>query len=370
VIKLCLSSLSLSNFRNYKYSRIEVDSRPVVLIGRNGVGKTNILEAISFLVPGRGLRRSKISEIDNISGNSPWAIAAEICGISGEASIGTGRISEGEGVEKRIVKIDGKIARSQNELAKIFSIIWLTPQMDNLFIEGGTARRKFIDRLVFSFDPEHASRVNAYDNAMRERNRLLAGERLDKIWLNALESKMAEFGVAIAVARQNAVDLLNSASAASQNSFPKSYISLSGEVENLLAAGSALQCEDGFKQLLANNRPQDAAAGRSLVGIHRTSIEVLHVDKNIQVEFCSTGEQKALLVSIILAQSRVGATRHEIIPVLLLDEVTTHLDSVKRSELFKELEDLGTQAWLTGTDREIFDDFDRQIIDVGMLKNS
>jgi DNA replication and repair protein RecF len=354
-VRIHVTRLTLTHFRNYHSARIEADARPVVLIGPNGAGKTNILEAISLLTPGRGLRRAALSDMDNIEDHETWAVAAEIVGSQGQLLIGTGRdVKNSEDSDKRIVKIDGKTSRGQAGLAKIFAALWLTPQMDNLFIEGGTARRKFLDRLVYSFDPEHASRVNAYELAMRERNRLLSEGRGDAAWLAALEQKMAEQGVAITVARTHGAEGLSRAVQLSRHSFPQARLSLSGTVEMMLAEGSALTAEEKFREALAANRAQDAAAGRALIGAHRSQVEVMHMEKNMPAERCSTGEQKALLVSIILAQARAGAAWHGSVPVLLLDEVATHLDPIRRGELYAELAEIGAQTWITGTDAEIF----------------
>lgn len=355
VIRTYVQKLSLSHFRNYQFASFEVDAGPVVLIGPNGAGKTNILEAISLLSPGRGLRRAVLADIDNVAENTPWAISAEICGLQGITTLGTGRSQENEdAADKRIVKIDGKVVRGQTELAKYFTAIWLTPEMDTLFIEGGTARRKFLDRLVYAFDTDHVSRVNTYDYAMRERNRLLQIGRSDPMWLSALEGKMAEHGIAIAVARADATDRLNNVMVCSEHSFPKAQLSLSGIVETALAENSALIAEEKFKEILLQNRGQDASIGRALAGIHRTHVEVMHNKKNMSAERCSTGEQKALLMSIILAQAKAGVAWYGKVPVLLFDEVASHLDSIHRNELFTVLSELGIQFWLTGTDREIF----------------
>ncbi len=360
-----VKSLTLSHFRNYLSARIECGENSIVLVGPNGAGKTNILEAISLLTPGRGLRRAKLSEIDSMHARAPWAVASELYGAQGTVSVGTGRNPEdNESADKRIVKIEGKISRGQTELSRVFAALWLTPQMDNLFIDGGTARRKFLDRLIYSFDADHASRLNAYESAMRERNRLLQTGNADALWLSALEQKMAEQGVAIAVARQHGVEGLNNAVQLSEHSFPKVQITLSGLVEIALIHGSALMAEEKFRETLEAGRGQDAAAGRTLSGIHRSEMEVLHVEKNMPAEHCSTGEQKALLVSIILAQARAGAAWHGSVPVLLLDELVTHLDLTRRTELFAELASINAQCWLTGTDAEIFAGFNGRILKV------
>ncbi len=357
---LSLSSLLLSNFRNYSYSRIEVTPAPVVLTGSNGAGKTNILEAISLLTPGRGIRRAKLSELDNKGlQNTPWAVAATIAGRFGDVKIGTGRDPENlDDADKRITKIDGKLVKGQTELARHLSLVWLTPQMEQLFQESASSARKFFDRLVYSFDTEHASRVNEYEFAMRERNRILQGDRFDAIWLDALEQTMAETGAAIAQARLATSEHINQTIQDSQLSFPKAYIRIIGVLEQRLEEGlAAVAIEQDFKNALAGSRNLDRAAGRTLSGPHRSEMQVIHMGKNMPAESCSTGEQKAMLLSIVLAQARSGARWHGLVPVLLLDEVVAHLDATRRMELFEEIHNIGAQAWMTGTDPALFSAF-------------
>lgn len=369
---ISLSSLSLSNFRNYSYARIEVSPAPVVLTGENGAGKTNILEAISLLSAGRGLRRAKLSEIDIISspcrgeagvGGVPWAISANVFGKNGQVKIGTGRASDAphptsplQGEEnRRIIKIDGKITRGQVELSRHVSLIWLTPQMEQLFSEGASARRKFLDRLVFSFDGEHATRINEYEYAMRERNKLLQYGRADSNWLDALEQKMAQCASAIAIARLSTCEHINHTIATSPLSFPKAHVDVVGFVEDLLKNGNlAIEVENALQNAFAAGRNQDAASGRTLTGTHKSELSVLHLGKNMPAERCSMGEQKALMLSIVLAQARSGARWHGVIPMILLDEAAGHLDATKRLELFEEIYDMGAQAWMTGTEAHLF----------------
>jgi DNA replication and repair protein RecF len=350
VKKISLSSLTLSNFRNYEYARIETSSVPVVLTGENGAGKTNILEAVSLFSVGRGLRRAKLSELDNLSSdNQAWAVAANAEGRMGKVKIGTGRYTETiENTDKRIVKIDGKIVRGQAELARHVSLIWLTPQMEQLFTEGSSSGRKFLDRLVFGFEAEHATRVNDYEYSMRERNKLLQYGRADADWLSVLEQKMAECATAIALARISTCEHINYTISASPLSFPKAYIDVSGFAEDLLKNGkSAVEIENSLKSSFASYRAQDAASGRTLIGTHRSELKVTHLGKNMQAENCSMGEQKAMMLSIILAQARSGALWHGVVPIILLDEVAGHLDGVKRTELFEEIFDTGAQVWMT-----------------------
>jgi len=349
---------------------MEISPSPVVLTGENGAGKTNILEAVSLLTIGRGLRRAKLSEIDKLTPNPQpltptWAISANLIGRLGEVKIGTGRASEAplptsplQGEEnKRIVKIDGKLVKGQAELSRHTSMIWLTPQMEQLFGESASAGRKFLDRLVFSFDADHASRINEYDYAMRERNKLLSLGRGDKIWLDALEQTMAETASATALARITTADHINHTIASSPLSFPKAFVEARGFVEDLLKAGnSALEAENALKTVLAEGRGRDGAVGRTLVGTHRSELCVTHLGKNMPAQNCSMGEQKAMMLSIILAQARAGSQWHGVTPIILLDEVAGHLDAVKRSELFEEISELKAQVWMTGTDFSGFAD--------------
>jgi DNA replication and repair protein RecF len=272
--------------------------------------------------------------------------------------IGTGRAADNpEDSDKRIIKIDGKIMRGQAELSRHLSIIWLTPQMEQLFTEGTQAGRKFLDRLVYSFDADHASRINEYDYAMRERNKLLQYNRgrADLSWLDALEQTMAACAVAIAGARLSTCEHINYTIAASPLSFPKALVDVAGFAEDLLKNGNTgLEVENALKTAYADGRNQDAAAGRTLTGTHRSELRVTHILKNMPAEACSTGEQKALMMSVVLAQARSGARWHGVVPLILLDEVAGHLDATRRLELFEEICDIGAQTWMTGTDTSLF----------------
>lgn len=351
---LSVSSLSLHHFRNYESARIEISEAPVVLSGENGAGKTNILEALSLLIPGRGLRRARLSEMDNIKTNQPWALAFHINGLEGEVRIGTGRIAEQDS-DKRLVKIDGKESRSQAECTRHMAMLWLTPQMEQLFLESASSARKFLDRLVYGFDPDHATRVHAYEHAMRERNKLLETGSRDAAWLDTLEQTMVETSSAIAHARLAIVEGINHAISASPLSFPKARLSVEGFAEEKLAAGEpSLRVEEALKHALETGRRADAAAGRALAGAHKSAFKVFHLGKLMPAEACSTGEQKALLLSIVLAEARFMALKKGRVPVLLLDEVAAHLDAIKRFELFEEICQIGAQAWMTGTDHGLF----------------
>lgn len=353
---LHVRALSLQGFRNYGAQRLEVSAAPVVLTGRNGAGKTNILEALSLLTPGRGLRKAKLADMDSRGNPAAWVVAAQAHGIQGAVQLGTGRDPEGGAeTDKRLVRIDGKAARGQAELARHLAMIWLTPQMEQLFQESASAGRKFLDRLVYSFDAEHAGRINEYDYAMRERNRLLSTMHADGVWLDALEQTMAEMGAAIAQARLLTVEQINQAIQLSPLSFPKAHLNIRGAVEDLLAEGcAAVEAEDQFKVMLRQGRGQDGMAGRTLSGTHRSELSVIHIEKQMPAENCSTGEQKALLLSIVLAQARAGAQWRGVVPMILLDEVVAHLDGTRRLELFEEICQIGAQTWMTGTDASLF----------------
>ena len=356
-----VTRLVLTDFRNYRSARLDFDAGPVVLpvvlTGPNGAGKTNLLEAVSFLSPGRGLRRARLAEIDRRDeagepGTSGWAVAATVTTSRGPIRVGTGR--EPEGGERRIVRIDGEPARSQASLAECLGVLWLTPQMDRLFVEGPGGRRRFLDRLVLGLDPAHATRVAAYEQAMRERARLLRDGPADPAWLTALEEVLAEQGVAVAAGRRDAVERLDGVCAGAEGAFPRARLALIGTVEEWLGAIPALEAEEQFKAALAQNRAADAAAGGAILGPHRSDLAVTYADKGIAAESASTGEQKALLIAIVLAQAALQrATRGEP-PLLLLDEVAAHLDERRRAALFEALSGLESQTWITGTDAALF----------------
>ena len=352
---LSISSLSLSHFRNYHDARIEISSKPVVITGSNGSGKTTILEAVSLLAPGRGLRRAKLSDIGNVRSQQPWAVAAKAAGQHGEVQIGTGLDPEQE--DRRIVKIDGKLVRGQGELSNHLVMFWLTPQLEQLFQEGTSAERKFMDRLVYGFDPSHATRMNAYEQAMRDRNRLLQEHRRDNHWLDALEQTMAEHAASIAASRLEALAEINHAMTLATHSFPRSHLAVTGWLEDQLMRGEpAVMAEEGFRRALAENRAVDAAAGRALLGVHRSEFQVLHLGKQMPAAQCSTGEQKAVMLSIVLAQTRSIMRLKGQVPILLLDEMIAHLDATRRLELFEEICQTQAQVWMTGTDADLFAD--------------
>jgi len=355
---LAIGRLTLTNFRCYAFQRIDSDGRSVVLTGPNGAGKTNVLEALSFLAPGRGLRRAKAEELTRGgNGQASWGVAAKINTPEGEVEIGTGRDPEAQrsGREKRLVRIDGQLARGQVELAEHMSAVWLTPQMDRLFLEGASARRRFLDRLIYGFDPAHAGRVGAWEKAARQRNKLLGDGNRDASRLGALEGTMAEKGVAVAAARLDMAARLDAACQRAEGPFPRAKVAISGTVEGWLAEGRpALEAEERLLGILAGSREEDARSGSASDGPNRTDMAVTHVAKDMPAGLCSTGEQKALLIAIVLADARLRAAERGAAPVLLLDEVAAHLDEERREALFHEIEVLGGQAWLTGTDEAAF----------------
>jgi DNA replication and repair protein RecF len=357
-----VTRLFLTDFRGYGAARLAVGDGPVVLTGPNGAGKTNLLEAISFLAPGRGLRRARLSEIDrrvppakpSERPPGPWAIAARLQTPGGEVQIGTGRDANSDSGERRLVRIDGAKAKSQTLLAEHVHIVWLTPQMDRLFGEGGSGRRRFLDRLVLGFDAGHAARLAAYEQALRERARLLRDGPADPAWLGALEETMATAGIAIAAARREMTALLDSECAAAPGPFPQARLALAGEVEAWLDAMPALAAEDELRRRLASGRRADGESGMTALGPHRADLSVRHVATGMAAADCSTGEQKALLIAIVLAHARLKARQSGSPPILLLDEVTAHLDASRRDALFAAIAGIAAQAWLTGTDAALF----------------
>jgi DNA replication and repair protein RecF len=356
---ISIASLALNHFRNYTQLDMEVSPRSVVLTGANGAGKTNILEAISLLAPGRGLRSATMSELakDGVGGH--WAVSSLVRTKDDEVQLGTGVLPQMSHLdassEKRIIKIDGELKKNQHILTAYFSCVWVTPAMGTMFIEGAGVRRRFLDRLVYSFDADHAQRVHAYEHTMRQRNKLLQDYNADKTWLDVLERKMAGYATAIAVARIMTMQHLHHAMAEASGAFPHAHLALSGDAESLLMDGmSAVAAESEVAKLLAVSRGVDARKGRSSHGAHKTELAVTFTEKNREAAMCSTGEQKALLMAIVMAHARARALWHGAAPVLLLDEVVAHLDQSRRKALFDELDFLGAQAWMTGTDAADF----------------
>lgn len=352
-----ISKLTLTNFRNYAALSINLSPGAVVLSGDNGAGKTNLLEAISLLTPGRGLRRAPYADVAREGGDGGFALHARIEGPEGQVEIGTGLAggdSAGEG--GRRVRINGAAARSAEDMLEWLRVVWLTPAMDGLFPGPAADRRRFLDRLVLAIDPGHGQRALDYEKAMRGRNRLLTEGSRDGAWFEAIETQMAETGVAIAAARAELVRLLAAMieRLPSSGPFPRADISLSGDLEGALGSAPAVDVEERFRAALAEGRDRDRAAGRTLEGPHRSDLVVTHRPKAMSAELCSTGEQKALLVGIVLSHARLTGEMSGMTPILLLDEIAAHLDAGRRAALFSILEELNCQAFMTGTDAALF----------------
>ncbi len=363
VLQCAVTRLMLTNFRSYGMLDLKVDRAHVVLVGPNGAGKTNVLEALSMFSPGRGLRGARLGELSRMPAHAsdaaaerPWAISATVSASDSAFQVGVGFLpGQGEGDSaKRTVRMDGVPVAGVAELAQHVRLTWLSPAMDRIFVEGASERRRFLDRLISSFDPMHARRWNRYETAMRERIGALrsgAGEG----WLSALEQTMAETGVTVSASRL--AGLAQLAAAMDQQGgtpFPRADMALSGFLEQGLGTHAAVDVEDSFLARLRANRGRDLDAGRTHDGPHATDFLVSHREKGRAAENCSTGEQKALLIRIVLASASLPAPGAPEKPVLLLDEVAAHLDDVRRRALFEEIEALGVQAWLTGTDAPLF----------------
>ena len=353
-----VTRLVLTDFRNYREVRLTLGAEPVVLTGPNGAGKTNLLEAVSFLAPGRGLRAAKLSDIDRRQQTGcegalrGWAVAAVVATLRDTVRVGTGR--EAASGERRVIRIDGEPVRSQATLGERLGVVWLTPSMDRLFTEGPSGRRRFLDRLVLGVEPAHASHVAAYEQALRERSRLLRDGSADPAWLAALEEVMAERGVAVAAGRRDAVQRLDRVCAEAEGPFPRARLTLVGTVEDWLETMPALATEEQLASALAANRQRDAQSGITLTGPHRSDLDVALAEKGIGAGLASTGEQKALLISIVLAHAKIQRAVRGEPPLLLLDEIAAHLDAGRRAALFEALLRLDSQAWLTGTDEALF----------------
>jgi DNA replication and repair protein RecF len=354
--------LSLTNFRNYAAVELRVGAAPVVLLGHNGAGKTNLLEAVSLLAPGQGLRRAAYADLARVGGRGDWAVAAHLITQDGPVDIGTGLQPDtgAAPVSGRIVRIDGVSQSGSGSLADYVDMAWLTPSMDGLFTGPAGDRRRFLDRLILCFDPGYRTRAAQFERAMRQRNRLLEHGVREPAQFNGLEQIIAETGVAIAAVRAEAVAGLVSTIAMRRagngsSPFPWADIALDGELERMLRERPAIEVEDAYVQMLARGRERDRAAGRTLDGPHRTDLVVAHGPKGQAARLCSTGEQKALLIGLVLAHAQMLAERRERgAPILLLDEIAAHLDDLRRAALFDEILNLGLQAWMTGTDAHAF----------------
>src|SRR5690349_16585529 len=355
-----IQRLTLTNFRSYHAAQVVLDrAGPVVVIGANGAGKTNLIEAISLLAPGRGLRRATLEELAFSEGDGAWAVSAEIEGMLGLATLGTGiDPPAGEGLAiVRKCRIDRESVGSAAAFADHLRVVWLTPAMDPLFNGPASERRRFLDRLVLAVDAQHSGRVAALERSLRSRNRLLEDSPGDSHWLDAIEHETAEVAVAVAAARAETVERLSAALDASRNEapqFPQAQILLQGWMEELLPDHSAIEVEDQYRERLKENRARDAAAGRTLDGPHLSDLAVSHAGKNIRAADASTGEQKALLIRLVLAHASLIKQMTGFAPLLLLDEVVAHLDPARREALYDALSSLGAQVWMTGADPAAF----------------
>jgi DNA replication and repair protein RecF len=358
--------LTLSNFRSYHAAQVRLDrAGPVVLTGANGAGKTNLIEAISLLAPGRGLRRATMEELAFSEGDGAWAISAEIEGMLGLATLGTGIDPPAgeEATSSRRCRIDRESVSSATAFADHLRIVWLTPAMDPLFAGPASERRRFLDRLVLAVDAQHSSRVAALERSLRSRNRLLEDSPGDSHWLDAVEHETAEVAVAVAAARAETAKRLSAALEGSRHTapeFPQAQIALQGWMEQLLPDHSAIEVEDRYRTLLKDSRARDAAAGRTLDGPHLSDLIVTHSGKNIPAADASTGEQKALLIRLVLAHAGLIKQMTGFAPLLLLDEVVAHLDPSRRASLYDALSLLGAQVWMTGADPAAFGDIARR----------
>ena len=373
-LKSGVTRLTLTDFRNYAHLRINANLAPIVITGENGVGKTNILEAISFLTPGRGMRSAKLSDVRRISpcviddeyaptaiNNTSWAVSATVQNNDEEIEIGTAveksirdDDDDTRSFDRRIVKIDGIKTNSQVDLGRYISAIWLTPQMDRLFRGGSQPRRSFLDRLVYAFDVEHAKRTSNFEHLYKQWYQLLKSGQHDNFWLNSLEEEMAGLGVAIAAARREQIAKLNTfIEHEPDDVFPNVSLELDGMVEKMLDKMPALDAEEAYCASLKAQR-RNVLYNDFVDGVNRTDFKVYYKKKRMPAELCSTGEQKSLLVSIILAQTKCQTLDKGFAPVLLLDEVVAHLDDIKREALLEKIRDLNIQAWITSTNPDLF----------------
>jgi DNA replication and repair protein RecF len=354
--RVAISRLKLANFRNYETLSLKLAPSHVVFTGENGAGKTNLLEAISFLSPGRGLRRATYTDVTREGAADGFAIHATINNPQGSVEIGTGLAGNAAGDTGRRVRVNGVTVASADELLDYSRVLWLVPAMDGLFTGAAADRRRFLDRMVLAIDPAHGRRVLDYDKAMRSRNRLLAEDRGNDAWLDAIETPMAELGIAIAAARAELMRLINGMieRLPDDTPFPKADCFLDGELEQRVGIEAATDIEETFRRALHEGRSRDRAAGRTLTGPHRSDLTVRHRPKAMPAALCSTGEQKALLIGLVLSHGRLTGELSGMAPILLLDEIAAHLDEGRRAALFNIIDELGGQAFMTGTDQALF----------------
>lgn len=347
--------LALTDFRSYASLDLVLDSGLIVLTGENGAGKTNLIEAISLLSPGRGLRRAELAECARSGGAGRFAISVEVATRDGPIQLGTGTEEQPDAALLRRYRLNRQPVSSIRHFTDHVRIVWLTPAMDSLFTGPAGDRRRFLDRLVLALDAEHGSRVNALERALRNRNRLLENLHQDR-WLDAAEREIAELAIAVAAARRQTIVHLCEAIARTKDAspFPFAELTLEGEIEGRIAERPALEVEEEYRRLLRQNRMRDAAAGRTLIGPHTSDLLVRHGMKQAEAARSSTGEQKALLVGLVLAHARLVADLSGIAPFILLDEIAAHLDAPRREALYDRLATLQAQVFLTGADRTVF----------------
>jgi len=352
-----LAHIALSDFRSYADLALPVDAPLIALAGENGAGKTNILEAISLLSPGRGLRRAEFADMARSGAGGGFAVSVRLADDT-QIGLGLGEPDE-SGRRSRIQRINGAPSASLTAVSEHVRVVWLTPEQDGLFRGSAGDRRRFLDRLVLAIDAEHGARVNALERALRDRNRILDERPHDAGWLDAIERQVAELGVAVAAARAEAVTRLGALIEETRDDtspFPWAMLALEGELDRLVAALAAVDAEDAYQALLKQNRPRDKAAGRTLIGAQATDLKVRHGPKDIAAEQGSTGEQKALLVGLVLAHARLVAAMSRLAPIVLMDEIAAHFDPRRRTALYEALGELGCQVWMTGADEGLFRD--------------
>ena len=351
-----LASLTIQDFRNYDGCRLEIDAPKILLLGENGSGKTNLMEAVSLLAPGRGLRRAKAEHLPRqTTGRSDWTVSARVTSGGETVTLGTG-VRVDSDAPRRVMRRDGETV-SQAEVGRLFSISWLTPRMDGIFIDSPGARRRFLDRLVIAFDPAHIGRTSRYEKILRERTTLLSEGRGDEAWLSAIEASLAESAVAVTAARQSLISDLNAEAAEGWFGFPGVALRLDGTLESWLEEGSALAAEDRF---IADARARRAAGDPGLAGPHASDISACNSQSGLSASLASTGQQKALLIAVVLAHARLQARRLKRPPVLLLDDVVAHLDMARRGALFDAVDAVGGQTWFSGTDEDDFTGLEAQ----------
>lgn len=353
-----ISRLTLSDFRSYPALDLAVDAPLVALVGENGAGKTNILEAISLLSPGRGLRRAEIADMARAEGPGGFTVAATVETQNGPVRLGLAvQAPDADGRRARIQRIDGANAPSLAAFSEHARVVWLTPEQDGLFRGAAGERRRFLDRLVLAIDPEHGARVNGLEKVLRDRNRILEEGAQETVWLDALERQAAELGIAIAAARAEAVARLAGLIAETRDDaspFPWAMLALEGEIDELVASAPAVEAEDSYRRALRDSRARDRAAGRTLIGPQASDLAVRHGPKDMEAAKGSTGEQKALLTGLVIAHARLVRSMSGIAPIVLLDEIAAHLDPRRRAALYDGLGELGAQVWMSGADAALF----------------